>query len=116
MTDLSEQKFIDLMNYIKDEKIKYTLQWSEMYLYIRENIPKNVFLPAPAILAAAGEMNNYQKIERFKEQIEIAYKHGLIHKISAQIMNLPDDQLVRYETEKLDPNALSNQSDWMFEE
>ena len=37
-------------------------------------------------------------------------------KASAQIMNLPDDQLVRYETEKLDPNALSNQSDWMFEE
>jgi hypothetical protein len=118
MTNLSEQKFSDLMNYIKEENIVYPMTWHEFYVYIKNNIPKDVDVPVPFILGGSGASDN-SKREQFIKQIEIANKYGLIHKVSSHIMNLSDDQLVRHETRDVDPetgNLTSNPETFPYDE
>ena len=90
MKNLSEQKFTDLINYIKEENIVYPMTWHEFYVYIKNNVPEDVVVPVPFILGASGASDN-SKREQFIKQIEIANKYGLIHKVSSHIMNLSDD-------------------------
>ena len=118
MTNLSEQKFAELINYIKEENIVYPMTWHEFYVYIKNNVPKDVDVPVPFILGASGASDN-SKREQFIKQIEIANKYGLIHKVSSHIMNLSDDQLVRHETKDVDPetgNLTSNPEYFPHEE
>ncbi len=61
MTNLSEQKYSDLMNYIKEEKIIYPMTWDELYQYIKKNIPKDVDVPVPFILGASGASDNSKR-------------------------------------------------------
>ena len=50
MTNLSDQKFANLINYIKEENIVYPMTWHEFYVYIKNNVPKDVDVPVPLIL------------------------------------------------------------------
>ena len=118
MTNLSEQKFADLINYIKEENIVYPMTWHEFYVYIKNNVPEDVVVPVPFILGASGASDN-SKREQFIKQIEIANKYGLIHKVSSHIMNLSDDQLVRHESSDVDPetgNLTSNPEIFPYDE
>ena len=94
---ISDSKFDELINYIKEEKIVYPITWHEFYEYIKNNVPKDVDVPVPFILGAS-ELSDNSKRERFIEQIEIANKYGLIHQVSSHIKNLPDDKLVRHKS------------------
>jgi hypothetical protein len=114
----SDSKFIDLIQYIKEEHIVYPMTWHEFYVYIKDNVPRDVDVPVPFILGASGASDN-SKREQFIKQIEIANKYGLIHKVSSHIMNLSDDQLVRHETKDVDPetgNLTSNPEYFPHEE
>jgi len=115
---IPDSKFADLINYIKEENIVYPMTWHEFYVYIKNNVPKDVDVPVPFILGASGASDN-SKREQFIKQIEIANKYGLIHKVSSHIMNLSDDQLVRHETKDVDPetgNLTSNPEYFPYEE
>ena len=114
----SDSKFVDLINYIKEENIVYPMTWHEFYVYIKNNVPEDVVVPVPFILGASGASDN-SKREQFIKQIEIANKYGLIHKVSSHIMNLSDDQLVRHESSDVDPetgNLTSNPEIFPYDE
>jgi len=109
---------VNLINFIKEENIVYPMTWHEFYVYIKNNVPKDVDVPVPFILGASGASDN-SKREQFIKQIEIANKYGLIQKVSSHIMNLSDDQLVRHETKDVDPetgNLTSNPEYFPYEE
>jgi len=95
---------VNLINYIKEEKIVYPITWHEFYEYIKNNVPKDVDVPVPFILGAS-ELSDNSKRERFIEQIEIANKYGLIHQVSSHIKNLPDDKLVRHKSSDVHPET-----------
>ena len=95
------------------------MTWDDLYQFIKKNIPKNVDLPVPLILAASLDATDNQKREIFIKQIEIANKYGLIHKVSSHIMNLSDDQLARHESSDVDPetgNLTSNPETFPYDE
>ena len=109
---------VNLINFIKEENIVYPMTWHEFYVYIKNNVPKDVDVPVPFILGASGASDN-SKRDQFIKQIEIANKYGLIHKVSSHIMNLSDDQLVRHETKDVDPetgNLTSNPEYFPYDE
>jgi len=101
---ISDSKFDELISYIKEENIVYPMTWHEFYEYIKNNVPRDVDVPAPLILGGSGASDN-SKRERFIEQIEIANKYGLIHKVSSHIKDLPDDKLVRHKSSDVHPET-----------
>ena len=77
---------------------------SELILFLN-NIPSDIDLPMPLILAVWHEASHEQKKESFKEQILIANKYGLIQRVSYFIMQLKDDELLRHESNHVDPET-----------
>jgi len=86
---------VNLINYIKKKNIvcPMPMYWDDLYMDIKNNIPSEIDLPMPLILAVWHEASHEQKKESFIEQILIAHKYGLIQRVSYFIMQLKDDEL-----------------------
>jgi len=54
----SDSKFDELINYIKEENIVYPMTWHEFYVYIKNNVPKDVDVPVPFILGGSRTSDN----------------------------------------------------------